>query len=85
MSKGIDGIPVGTLRSNMSDAKVTAEQWCKVFGHKYVSDKESEIYCSSCFKTMDEINKETYGEIKAREAQQGGSDSTESESWVSPV
>lgn len=81
MSKGIDGIPVGTLRSNMADAKITAERWCNVFGHKYTGDKNGEVYCSNCFKTIDEINRETY----AKATEQSGTNSTESESWVSPI
>jgi uncharacterized Zn finger protein (UPF0148 family) len=80
MSKGIDGIPVGTLRSNMADAKVTAERWCKVFGHKYTGDKNGEIYCSNCFKTIDQINRETY-----EATEQSGATIEESESGISPI
>lgn len=55
----IDGIPVGTLRSNMSDTKVSAEQWCRTFGHKIVTDRNGEQYCKECFKTKDEIDGKT--------------------------
>lgn len=65
----LDGIPVGTLRSNMEDTKVSAEQWCKVFGHKLVLDALSSCYyCKSCFKTEKEIN----GEEEARTGQTAG-------------
>ena len=56
----LDGIPVGTLRSNLGDAKVTSEDWCRIFGHKYIGDRDGNIYCKSCFKSLDEINKEVY-------------------------
>ena len=55
----LDGIPVGTLRSNMADTKVTAEQWCKAFGHKWTMSN-GETYCKGCFITLDEANRTYY-------------------------
>lgn len=67
----LDGIPVGTLRSNMGDAKVTSEDWCRIFGHKYIGDRDGVIYCKSCYKTLDEINKEFYGKTEGQTGNTG--------------
>ena len=66
----LDGIPVGTLRSNMADAKVSAEQWCRTFGHKYKTDIDGNVYCSGCFKSLDELNLEYHGESERAKAGQ---------------
>ena len=67
----LDGIPVGTLRSNMSDTKVSAESWCEIFGHKYRTDKDGGVYCHGCLKTLSEINEDTYGKIKDANGEAG--------------
>lgn len=63
----LDGIPPGTLRSNMADTKISGEDWCRVFGHKYRTDISGSVYCSGCLKSLDELNLEMYGEIKGTE------------------
>jgi hypothetical protein len=60
----LDGIPVGTLRSNLADMKVSADDWCGIFGHKYRTDADGVVYCYGCLKTLSEINEITYGKIK---------------------
>lgn len=60
----LDGIPVGTIRSNLSWSKISPEHWCKAVGHKFRTDKDGEIYCSNCWKTLDELNRETYEQTK---------------------
>ena len=56
----LDGLPVGTLRSNMADIKISADDWCRAFSHKMVLESLSgEYYCKVCYKTEKEINGET--------------------------
>ena len=55
----LDGIPVGTLRSNMSDTKVTPDEWCQRMGsHRYSIDADGIKWCKDCFKTEKEINEQ---------------------------
>jgi hypothetical protein len=60
----LDGIPPGTIRSNLGFSNISEGQWCGIFDHKYVTDKSGEEYCRVCFRTKEEIN----GEAK-REAE----------------
>lgn len=59
----LEGIPPGTIRSNMADVKIDPENWCQIFGHKMTLDSfAGSHYCRVCFKTEKEINgKETEG------------------------
>jgi hypothetical protein len=58
----LDGIPVGTLRSNLSEMHVEGEDWCKMMGkHTWRTDKDGNVYCRDCFISYD---KEKHGEEK---------------------
>lgn len=55
----LDGIPVGTLRSNLNSANVNGDDWCRSMGsHRYTTDKDGEKWCRDCLKTEKEINGE---------------------------
>jgi hypothetical protein len=61
-----DGLPVGIIRSNLTDANVTAEKWCGTFGHKIVTGMNDERYCKNCWKSEKEIN----GESETRQTEE---------------
>ena len=66
----LDGLPVGTIRSNMADIQITGDDWCRSVGsHRFAEEKDGTKWCRDCWKTEKEINGEK--EIGGSEAGTG--------------
>ncbi len=62
----LDGIPVGTIRSNLAELNITGDDWCRAIGsHRFAVEKDGSKWCKDCYKTEREINEQKENGIRS--------------------